>query len=343
METTTVTAPVRRSGRRTLVFAGIAALSVVALVWAIMVTRPDPEPAVAMTSPGLAYTTPLARFASNAAAIAAVGSALFLLLLGAAGRARYAAIADRARVIAVGAGLIWVTASTTTWWLQAASVSESGSTMPFAGLASYALRVSSGRALVVTVLAAAAFTLLALTKPHNWWAEGCLAVALIGLIAVPLTGHASQSTAMWLTSPAICLHLCAVSLWVGGLALTAVLVSAHRSALALVLPRFSTVAGLSLATVAVTGFLLAGPRLLKDATPDPFALVNVMMHSPAGWLVTGKLIGLMLLAATGGYIRQFLMPSVQREETSGLAKLATVEVTLMAVTIALATALARPL
>jgi putative copper resistance protein D len=37
------------------------------------------------------------------------------------------------------------------------------------------------------------------------------------------------------------------------------------------------------------------------------------------------------------------MPSVQREETSGLAKLATVEVTLMAVTIALATALARPL
>jgi putative copper resistance protein D len=158
--------------------------------------------------------------------------------------------------------------------------------------------------------------LLAITKPHKGWAEGCLAVALVGLIAVPLTARASHSSAMWLTSPAICLHLCAVSLWVGGLALTAVLVSAHRSALALVLPRFSTVAGLS--TVAVGGFLLAGPRLLKDATPDAFSLVNAMLHSPAGWLVTGKLIGLMLLAATGGYIRQFLMPAVQREQTSGL-------------------------
>jgi putative copper resistance protein D len=171
----------------------------------------------------------------------------------------------------------------------------------------------------------------------------CFGLALVGLVAVPVTGHASQGDAPWLTTPAITLHMCAVSLWVGGLALVTVLVAGNRSALSLVLPRFSTVAGGAIATVAVTGVMLAGPRLTNDITPHTSVLLHALFETPAGWLVLGKLAGLTLLAATGGFIRQILLPAVRRKETVALATLATVELTVMAVTIAIATVLARPL
>lgn len=317
----------------------ITALSVAALAWAIVVTRPAPEPALTMTSPGILYTTPLARFVTNGAAILAVGAALFLLLLGTAGRKEYDAASQRARIIGIAAGIAWVTATTTTWWLQAAAISQSGSRMPFAGMASYAVEVSSGSALALTVVAAVAYTLSMLKRRP----VVSLSLAVVGLVAVPVTGHASQGNAPWLTTPAICLHVCAMSLWVGGLALVTVLVARNRSALSLVLPRFSTVAGGAIATVAVTGVLLAGPRLTKDITPHPSELLHALFETPAGWLVLGKAAGLMLLAATGGFIRQILLPAVRRKETVALATLASVELTVMAVTIAIATVLARPL
>ncbi|TCO48303.1 putative copper resistance protein D [Kribbella antiqua] len=326
--------------RRPVVLSVIAGLSVAALVWAIVITRPAPEPAINTTSPGILYTTPFARFVTNGAAITATGAVLFLLLLGAAGRQKYDAVAARARVIAIAVGIAWVTATTTTWWLQAAAISGSGPKMPFAGMASYAVEVTSGTALALTVVAATAYTVLVLRRTSSYWPMAC---ALVGLVAVPATGHASQTNAAWLTTPAICLHMCAVSLWVGGLALVTVLVARNRSALSLVLPRFSTVAGGAIATVAVTGVLLAGPRLTKDITPHPSVLLHALLETPAGWLVIGKLVGLGILAATGGFIRQFLLPAVRRQETVALATLATVELTVMAVTIAIATALARPL
>ncbi|GAA1684796.1 CopD family protein [Kribbella yunnanensis] len=325
--------------RRPAVVAAITIAGVTALVCAIIVTRPAPEPAMATAGPGILYMTPLARLVTNGAAILAAGAVLLLLLLGAQGRDRYDVIAARARVIGVAAGIAWITATTTTWWLQAAAISQSGSMMPFAGLASYPLDVSSGAALVLTVLAAiGCTTTIAARRPAL--GLGC---ALVGLVAVPVTGHASQSHAAWLTTPAITAHMCAVSLWVGGLALVTLLVANNRSALALVLPRFSTVAGGAIATVAVTGVLLAGPRLTGDLTPHPSVLIHALLETPAGWLVLGKLVGLIILAATGGAIRQILLPAVQRQETVALATLATVELTVMAVTIALATVLARPL
>lgn len=345
MDTATASpTPGRRvNWRRAGAIATITAGGVTALVWAIMVTRPKPVPGIPTTAPGVLYSTPFARMVSNGAVIATIGAALLILLLGASGRDRFPAVAARSRGFGIAAGIIWITATTTIWWLQAAAVSDSGARMTFAGLISYAGRVNSGGALLLTVVAATTCTLLAVFRPHRRWAAASLAVALVGLIAVPVTGHASHSSAAWLTTPAICLHLCAMSLWVGGLWLIAMLIARHRAALALVLPRFSTLAGASIATVAVSGLLLVGPRLTKSPTPSPDQLISALFNTPAGWLVLGKVAGLMVLAATGGYIRQRLLPAVHRQETAALATLATVELTAMSVTIALATALARPL
>ena len=217
-----LTAPLLKVGRSAAALSAITTLSVAALVWAIVVTRPAPEPAMNLTSSGILYTTPLARFVTNGAAIIAVGVTLLLLLLGTAGRKEYETVTRRARVIGIAAGIAWVTATTTTWWLQAAAISQSGSMMPFAGMASYAVEVTSGTALALTVLAAAAYTLAMVRRTP---VVG-LGLGLVGLVAVPVTGHASQGNAPWLTTPAITLHMCAVSLWVGGLALVTVLVAA---------------------------------------------------------------------------------------------------------------------
>lgn len=333
----------RRSRHRAALLSAVAALSVAVLVWAIVVTRPAPEPAINTTSPGISYTTPFARFVTNGAAILTVGAVLLLLLLGAKGREQFDAVAARARNIGIVAGLVWATATTTTWWLQAAAISQSGSSMPFTGMVSYAIHVTSGTALALTVAVAVAYTLAARTRIPASSPAVCLCLAIVGLIAVPITGHASQSPAPWLTTPAITLHMIAVSLWVGGLALITTLIAGNRSALSLVLPRFSTIAGGAIATVAVTGLLLAGPRLTKDFTPPVSDLVHALLETPAGWLVLGKLAGLMILAATGGAIRQILLPAVRRQETVAIAALATVELTVMTLTLALATVLAKPL
>lgn len=346
MTDTTTTAHLRQRAlpwRRIAVLAAIITVSVAALVWAILVTRPVPQPGVPSPDAGVLYSTPLARFASNGAAVAAIGTALLLLLLGSAGRSQFEAIAFRARAIGIAAGIVWITAATTTWWLQAAAVSEAGTRMTFVGLIAYARQVNSGSALLVTILAAAAFAGIAALRPHPYWPAVCLGFGLVGLIAVPVTGHASQSSAVWLTAPAICLHVCAMSLWVGGLALIAVLATGRRKALALVLPRFSTVAGICIASVAISGLLLTGPRLIKDPTPGLYDLAHALIHTPAGLLVVGKLCGLFVLAATGGHIRQVLLPAVRREEPAALAILAAVELAVMASVIALATVLARPL
>lgn len=343
MDIATALAGRQLSWRRASVIVAIAGLAITALVWAIIATRPDPAPGIPAAAPGVVYSTPLARLVTNGAAIAAVGAVLLLLLLGTAGRVQFQTVAARSRGFGIAAGLVWITATTTTWWLQAAALSGSSAGVTFFDFISYARRVSSGVALLLTIVAAAAYTLVAALRPHRYWPAICLAIALIGLVAVPVTGHASQGPAAWLTTPAICLHLCAMSLWVGGLWLITLFVAHQRTALALVLPRFSTFAGGSIATVAVSGFLLVGPRLTKDPTPDPEQLISALFGTPAGWLVLGKVAGLMILAATGGYIRQRLLPAVRRQETVALATLATVELTAMSVTIALATALARPL
>lgn len=328
--------------RRAAIAPSIAAVSIGALVWAIVATRPATELSVGYPGGTLVYATPFARLVCNAAGIGAVGAVLLIVLLGRTGRERFPDLAARARTAAGFVGLLWVAVTTTTWWLQAAALSEAESAMPIGGMVSYLRRISSGSALLLTACAAATYAFFAIVRPVRAWPQCGLAVAAVGLVAVPASGHASQMPAAGLTVPAILLHVCAMSAWVGGLALIAILVSTHRPALAVVLPNFSRVAGGSVLTVAVTGAVLAVPRLTQQATPDLSTLASALVTTPAGWLVIGKLAGLAVVTCTGGYIRQRLLPAVRREQPVAIAGIFVVELAAMATTVALATVLARP-
>ncbi|TYB98805.1 hypothetical protein FXF53_16990 [Micromonospora sp. WP24] len=95
------------------------------------------------------------------------------------------------------------------------------------------------------------------------------AVATVGAVALPLTwtltDHAQTGVQTWLAVPATSLHLLAMSLWLGGLITLAacVLIPAGRRetrqaiTLAPALPRFSGLAQVCFAVIAVTGVYLS--------------------------------------------------------------------------------------
>jgi hypothetical protein len=177
---------------------------------------------------------PAARLIGNTAGIAAAGLALLLLLLPRADAGGVDRVRSFARQTVSWVGPVWTVAVLATLWLQAAELSSNGIQASLGDIASYALNITSGRALLVAAIAAICYSF---ARPTIG-----LVLAIGGLIAVPLTGHAFQGDAPILTMAAIGLHVAAAALWVGSLGAIFLLASAWPELLAVVLPRFSTVA-----------------------------------------------------------------------------------------------------
>ncbi|MEV1294599.1 CopD family protein [Pseudonocardia sp. NPDC049635] len=123
-----------------------------------------------------------------------------------------------------------------------------------------------------------------------------LALAIAGAAAPAAFGHAAASPHAALAVPGVVLHVAAALLWVGGLG--AVLVLAREPArLAVALPRFSRLAGWSVALLVVSGVLAATARLGSPAE---------LVDGGYGALVLVKIVLLAGAAALGGLTRRRL-------------------------------------
>jgi copper transport protein len=91
------------------------------------------------------------------------------------------------------------------------------------------------------------------------WRVGAAAVALGLLRTAGMSGHSSEGTAPGWGATADLVHLLGVSLWIGGLAMLAVAVlpRRHPDELAAVVPRYSTLAAVSVTAIAAAGLVLA--------------------------------------------------------------------------------------
>lgn len=126
---------------------------------------------------------------------------------------------------------------------------------------SFTLSTRFGQALLVRLLLTAAFALLvvrALRRP----ARGVTLAAgacVLGILATwTLTDHSRTGIQTWLGVPAATVHLLAMILWFGGLALLLVCVLGRTdTSLEPVLPRFSRLALVCFAALGVTGVYLA--------------------------------------------------------------------------------------
>lgn len=271
---------------------------------------------------------PLARFAHDLCAVACVGTLLAAAVLAPAASPESARCLRAARGWALG----WAVATLLSYVLTLSSFIP----MPVADLLAAPDMLAFGTTLPQTralllVLAATFVTAAATVVPKApRWVP--LAVAAFGLLPPAYVGHAASAGDHDVAVSALMTHLLAVSLWAGGLG--AVLIYFRRSAdLAVVLPRFSTVALGCFAAVAWSGLVSGWVRL--NAPAD-------LWQSGYGLLLLAKAAALTVLAWFGWNHRRRTVEGVaERGVRRTFVRLAAAEVSVMVAAMGLAVGLSR--
>lgn len=301
-----------------VLIAGLAA----ATVAGAMVTSSAPSTAV--------IALPAARFLVDACAVAAAGLAVLRWLVLGANRRDVDAVRAGSTRAAVAVAGTWAALALVVLWLQAAELSDRPPGAVEVGtVVDYLDAVASGRAALVTAVFAVLFGVTAL----RGWPDELLAVfAVLGLVSLPITGHAATAVLHEVAVLSVATHAAAAAAWVGGLAALVAAAGARRALLVTALPRFSRLAGWCVVALAASGALNALARL-----GSPQDLVD----TGYGRIVMVKTALLLVLVALGAWIRTKVLPAVVAHRATRLRAYAAVELALMAVALGLAAALTR--
>jgi len=291
----------------------------------------------ATTVPVLVGTT-AGRAAMDVAGIACVGVGLVAALVpvAASGRSHQADLAaaavhrrvDRILVLAAAAWLVAGVLSVV--FRTADAFGRSPATLSGAELVAWTTRLGAGRGMVLTVGCAAVVLGCAVARlrdPALVQLRIPLVAALLGVLTPAVTGHAGSAPDHEIAVLSIAVHAGGAALWVGGLIAMVALVAPHRELLDRALPLFSTLAGVCLADVAVSGAINALVRI------DSW---SALVTTGYGWLVLAKIVGIAGIGALGGLTRARL-----RAGRIPVLQWAAAETLVMAVTIGLAAALTQ--
>lgn len=185
-----------------------------------------------------------------------------------------------------------------------------------------AFKVAAGGAVLALVAMAAARS----GRSWGWWGA---AVAAVVLAVFPgLTGHASGGDVpTWLTLPSDALHVLAAGAWMGGLATVLWLEGAWRregalpsSLLPALVPRFSRVAQVAVATLILTGAV---------ATWFQLPALTDLWTTPYGRTLSLKLALVAVVLALGGINWKRLSPRLDEADGPGaMRRAATLELVL---------------
>ncbi|MCP3799545.1 CopD family protein [Allokutzneria sp. A3M-2-11 16] len=327
-----------RAGRAALLLPGM----VVAAIASVLVATPPAALPGLPDSDAVRIGLPVVRVLLDAVGIGAVGIGVLGWLL--RGERRAAAITATAQRAGVVLGAAWVLTALALIWWQAAELSPNGLGLRIDELAEYSAQVSSGRALLVTAACGLAFAVLSLvtTRSRTVPVELPAVVGLLGVVALPLTGHAAASAGHTPAMLATAVHVLAATAWVGGLLSVFVLVAPHRALLASVLPKFSRLAACCLAAVAVSGVVSAVVQL---AVRVDRPLLDALTGTGYGWLVIVKAVLLTGLGGIGAWLRFRLLPGLSPGASARsrlvLAGWITAELLVMALAVGLGAALGR--
>ncbi len=295
---------------------------------------PDPGP---VTGWGL----PVLRLVTDLAGVVAVGLALAAALLLPAPtrmlrgeRARDASgVAWAALVLALAAAAQVPLAVSNTL-----ALSPSAALSPDL-IGQFLTQTDAGRALGAQVLLAAVTAATAVLVENVRGAVWLLVLATACLVPPTLAGHAASSSGHMLAVASLLVHVVAASLWAGGLLALGVAARRGVGGLRFAVPRFSTLALWCFAAVGLSGLVNAAVRL-----GSPGALLTTSY----GALVLAKVGALLVLAALGQRHRTRTVPPLQAADGGSepralplFARIAVVELAVMAATFGLAVALGR--
>lgn len=298
------------------------------------------------TIPGLPALPPLVRFGLpvmrallDLAALATVGLSMLPKLLGFDQPARTEPVLAKARPIAVITALVWMLSALFSLVLQAMEASP-GAPATTSLVITYVNDVPAGPGLLASAgggLLCAVIGLLAVRFGESVPTELRTIVALLGLLPMPLTGHATDWQYHDFSMISMELHVVGAAMWVGGLAAVALFVAPQRGLLAEALPRFSKLAGLALLVVGASG-LFNG---LMELVITPNAGLTGLVTTQYGQILLGKALCLVLLAVVGAQMRFRLLPRIARHERTALLTWVTFEVAVMGVAYGLGVVLSR--
>jgi cytochrome c oxidase assembly factor CtaG/putative copper export protein len=170
----------------------------------------------------------------------------------------------------------------------------------------------------------------------SWgWTVVLFGVAVFGPVPVAVTGHSATGGSHDVATDSLLLHTGAAAIWVGGLIAVAALAAGRTPdravALSTAVPRFSRLALVCWAVLAVTGVVNALTRVPLGA----------VFTTEYGALLLGKVGALVGLGILGAAHRRTSVAAAARGETRALLRLGGVEILLMLATIGLAVALGR--
>lgn len=274
---------------------------------------------------------PLARLAMHVAGVLTVGwLALAALVLDESGGPlsvsqrhclRLAGVAARAWALAAGAA-----------WLVAVLVAQEVEAEDASGVAHEEGR-SWALPLLVAVVAAALVAVTARRLRTADAANVLLALAVAGVVLPVAAGHTGASHGDPGAIVAVSLHVASGSIWVGGLLGLLALLRALPDVVEEALPRFSGLALLCVTALGASGLLTAATRV-----DGPAALTG----TDYGRLVLLKAVLLVVVCALGVHQRRTVLPGLrERGVTVAFARLATAEVVVLLVVLAVGAALSH--
>ncbi len=323
-------------GRR-VVGIGMLLTGVLAAVLGTTVTWTGDIPGLTDTAPLVWLGLPTVRVLLHLVAASTVGLTLVPLLAAQHGRARAEAVLTAARRAAIATALVWLLCCLVSLPLQAAELAPGGQSVETvlrytSGLPAAAGLLMSGACALVT----ASLSFVAARGRHVHPVLPTV-FAVLGLVPIPLTGHLTTGGAHGLAVLSVELHVVGAALWTGGLFAIALCIASLRGLLASALPRYSTLAGIALAVVGLSGLVNAVTELVL--TPD-VGLAG-LVTTRYGQLVLVKAVVLVILGALGAHVRWRLLPRILRHQRTALLTWIGAELGVMGLAYGLGAVLAR--
>jgi cytochrome c oxidase assembly factor CtaG/putative copper export protein len=237
--------------------------------------------------------------------------------------------------VAATSGVVWVAAAVVVLVLSYADFAgvRLGTAGFGAQLATFVEQFDLGRAMLASLLLAFVVATGA-GVARSLSSIGWLAVlSLLAILPLALAGHAAGSADHEMAVDSLGAHLVSVTVWVGGLAVLALMRTSLGSDFPVAVQRFSNLAGWCFAIVAISGVVNAWLRLGGfGGLPTAY-----------GALIMIKVVALLLLGVAGLEQRQRVVSRLGSDPTSRalFARLAAGELVVMGVAIGIAVALSR--
>lgn len=279
------------------------------------------------------FGLPIGRLVVDLSAAATIGG----LALATVGLSRTEPEWNRAIDVAAGAAGLWTVASVVTTFFTYLSVAGSGVSLDEQfgqSMGVFLTGTDLGLAWLVTVLVAAAVTVLCFAVRSRGMVALTAGVSMIGLVPLAQQGHASGTASHDAAVTALGLHLVGAALWVGGLVmLVLVRTVLPGQRLALVVSRYSSIALGCFVLVAVSGYASAQIRVGSFGN----------LLTPYGVLVLVKIGAIVAIGVLGAVQRRRAIAalSVSPDRRRPFWTLVVVELAVMGIASGFAAALGR--